>query len=210
MRLAIFGGTGRTGRILVEKALSRGYEINLLARDPARITAEASSLRVIQGDAREAACVEQVIQGAEVVISVMSPASNHPEYAVSQAMRNILEAMQKSGVHRLVVSTGAGVGAPDDKPGLLDRLMSLILKATARYVYEDMQMAIDLVRKSDLEWTVVRAPMLTDSPKTGRVKAGTLGKGMGMRITREDFAEFILEQVQEPRYIRKSPVVSNE
>ncbi len=210
MRLAIFGGTGRTGRILVERALARGDEVTMLARDPAKVDTQVAGLRVIQGDVRDAQCVEGVIQGTEAVISVMGPSSNQPEYAVSKGIGNILKSMRKMGVNRLILSTGAGVGAPEDNPGLFDRLMKIILKATARYVYEDLQKSIDLVRQSDLEWTVVRAPMLTNRPGTRHVKAGYLGKGMGARITREDLAGFILEQVRDTRYIRKSPVVCNE
>ena len=37
MRLAVFGGTGNTGRQLIEKALRNGHEVATLAEDPGKL-----------------------------------------------------------------------------------------------------------------------------------------------------------------------------
>ena len=52
-------------------------------------------------------------------------------------------------------------------------------------------------------------PMLSDDPKTGQVKVGYVGKGTGPRISRADAAEFILAQLNNETYLRKSPVIRN-
>jgi hypothetical protein len=72
-----------------------------------------------------------------------------------------------------------------------------------------MKKVVKMVRASDLDWTVVRLPMLTDDPKTGQVKVGYVGKGMGPRITRADAADFMLSQVEDKTYLHKSPAISN-
>jgi hypothetical protein len=66
-----------------------------------------------------------------------------------------------------------------------------------------------VVRASDCDWTIVRVSMLTNAPKTGIVKVGHVGKAMGMRLSRADLAEFMLEQVQDAKYLRQAPAISN-
>ena len=68
---------------------------------------------------------------------------------------------------------------------------------------------VEVVRESDLDWTIVRVPMLTDGPKTGEIKVAWVGKGMGMRISREDLAAFLLEQLDDDTYIHQAPAISH-
>ena len=209
MKLTIFGGTGRTGQILIRQALEKGYPVTALARSPEKLALQHPNLRVVQGNLQDPTCVTGVIAGADAVISVLGPTSNQPIYAVSQGTANILSAMQAAGVPRLVVSAGAGVSAPGDTPKLFNRLMNRLLQATARYVYEDMLRAVEEVRASDRDWTVVRVPMLIDGSGTGQVKVGMVGKGMGARITRADLARFLLARAEQGDFIRQSPAISN-
>jgi len=209
MKLAIFGGTGRTGQHLVQQALEQKHQVVLLARTPAKITLQHPNLTVIKGDVKDPASVEQAITGADAVLSVLGPTSNQPTLEVSQGMAHILAAMQKQGVRRLIVTAGAGVGDPHDTPKLFNHVMNFLLKLMAANVLADMSKAVDLVRASDRDWTVVRLPMLTDDPKTGRIQVGYVGQGMGPRIARADIAEFMLAQLTDKTYVRQSPAISN-
>ncbi len=209
MKLAIFGGTGRTGLHLVSQALEQGHQVTVLARNPAKMTIKNVGLSVIQGNVKDQAAVEKTITGADAVLSVMGPTSNKPLMEVSQGTANIIAAMKKLGCKRLIVTSGAGVGDPKDEPKLINHIISLALKLTAKNVLADMQKAVDIVRDSDLEWTVVRLPMLTDNPKPSEIFVGYVGKGMGPRIARRDIAEFILKQVEDRTYLRASPAISN-
>lgn len=209
MKIAIFGGTGRTGRHVVEQALAAGHDVVALTRDPQKLASAGQRLTVVQGDARDAAAVARVVAGAEAVVSVLGPTSNRAERAVTEATRNILAAMTQHGIRRLVLSTGAGVRDPNDAPGPVDRLIGVLLKLVSRNVYEDMAGAVDVVRASDVDWTIVRVPMLTDGPRSGRVAAAYVGKGTGMRISRADLAAFLLEQVEDRRFVRQAPAISS-
>ncbi|HEY9087995.1 MAG TPA: SDR family oxidoreductase [Anaerolineaceae bacterium] len=209
MKLTVFGGTGRTGQLVVEQALAAGHEVIVLARNPEKVAIQHPALEIVQGDVQDAAAVERALSGADAVISVLGPTSNEPVFAVSRGMQHILAVMQRQGTRRLVISAGAGVGDPQDAPGLFNHLMNFLLKTVAKNVYLDMQKTVDLVRASTLDWTVVRVPMLVDGSQTGSVKAGYVGKGMGPRITRADMAAFLLRQVEENGYVRQSPAISN-
>ena len=209
MKLAIFGGTGRTGMHLVQQALDQGHEVVILARNPAKITLQHAQLSVIAGDVKDLPKVEQTIAGASVVISALGPTSNEPVYAVSQGMENIIAAAQKQGVRRLIIAAGAGVGDPKDTPGLFHHIMNFMLKLMAKNVLADMTRAVALVRASNLDWTVVRLPMLVDGPHTGTIRVGYVGQGMGPRINRADAAEFMLAQAAQSTFICQSPAISN-
>ena len=209
MKIAIFGATGRTGQHLVQQALSEDYQVAVLARSPAKLGIQNDLLTVVQGDIKDASAVEQTIRGVDAVISVLGPINNEPTFEISQGMSRILEAMKKQDVDRLIISAGAGVGDPNDSPKLFNHVMNLLLKLMAKNVLADMSKVVNLVRSSDRDWTVVRLPMLTDDPKTDRIKVGYVGKGVGARIARADVAAFMLAQLKDRTCSRKSPAISN-
>lgn len=209
MKIAIFGGTGRTGQHLVRQALEKGHQVVVLARNPDKLSIEDPGLNTIQGDVKDPQAVQKTVAGVEAVLSALGPTSNQPTFEVSQGMSNILNAMKNEGVSRLVITAGAGVGDPNDTPKFFNHVMNFLLKLMARNVLADMSKVVEMTRASDLEWTVVRLPMLTDDPKSGNVKVGYVGKGMGSRISRADIADFMLSQLTDQTYIRKSPAISN-
>lgn len=208
MKLAIFGATGKAGQYLTEHALKQGHAVTVLARTPAKVTIQSPNLRVVEGDILDAASVEAAVQGADAVLSVLGPASNKPELIISRGMRNILHAMHKHGVSRLVLSAGAGIRDPRDRPGLIDRIVGLALGILSKNVVADMQATVDLVRSSDLDWTIVRVPMLTDQPAQNTLKIGYVGD-ISPRLAREDLAIFMLKQIQDSTHIRQAPAISN-
>lgn len=209
MKLAIFGATGRTGQHLVRQALERGHEVVAFARSPQKLEPDGDRLTVVQGDVQDAAKVAEAVAGADAVVSVLGPTENKPAFAVTKGTQNILDAMRQHGVQRLVLSAGAGVGDPNDAPKLINRVINALLKLVSRWVYEDMKRVVDTVRQSDVDWTVVRVPMLTDDPAGGTVTAAYVGRGMGMRLSREDMASFMLDQVTDDTYLHQAPAISS-
>jgi len=209
MRLTIFGATGRTGQYLLEEALTAGYEVTILVRDPSKVKIKNSLLKILAGNIQNAAQVEQAVAACECVISVLGPTENKPIYEISAGTDNILAAMKKQSVRRLVISAGAGVGGPNDSPALFNLFINFLLKILSRHVYADMVQTVAKVRASDLDWTIVRVPMLTDDPRTGKIQVGYVGKGMDVRISYADMADFILKQVKDNAYLHKAPAISN-
>jgi putative NADH-flavin reductase len=208
MKLAIFGGTGRTGLLLVRQALEKGYEVSALARVPSKLGIQNDRLTIIPGDVTNGKAVAHTLTGTDAVLSVLGPAGNAPTLTVSRGMEHIVADMQMQGIRRLIVTAGAGVSDSLDAPGLFNHGMSFLLRLMAKNVLADMSKMVNEVRASNLDWTVVRLPMLTDEPYTGQVRAGYVGKGTGPRIGRADIANFMLEQILDTTYVRKSPVIS--
>jgi putative NADH-flavin reductase len=208
MKIALFGATGKTGLHLLQQALDAGHEVTVLVRTPSKLSVQHPLLRVIQGDVQQADSVEEAIRGAQVVISTLGPSSNRPQFAISKGMGHILQAMSQHGVRRLIISAGAGVRDPKDRPNLVDRFFGAVLRIVSKNVVADMEQAVALVRQSSLDWTIVRVPMLTDQPPQGTLKVGYVGDTTP-RIARADMAAFMLRQASEAQFIRQAPAISN-
>ena len=209
MKIIVFGATGRTGQLVVRQSLEKGYQVVAFTRSPQKLALDGADLAIFEGDIQDAPQVSAAIEGTDAVISTLGPRDNRQQYVITSGMENILLGMKQHGVSRLIMTTGAGVGDPNDKPGLFDKLMNLLLGIISRNVYLDMAKTSELVRKSDVDWTIVRAPMLTDGPESGEIKAAWVGKGLGMRISRKDLASFIVAQLNDGIYLHQAPAVSN-
>ncbi len=208
MKIAIFGGTGKTGQHLVRQALDAGHDVVLLARTPSHVAMQHENLSVNQGDIQDAACVDETIKGVDAVISVLGPRSNKPEFAITKGFDNILNAMQRHNVRRLILSAGAGVRDPQDRPKPIDHFFGFLLNLLSKNAVEDMKQVVQKVRQSDRDWTVVRVPMLTDDPAQRTLKVGYVGD-ISPRLSRADMAAFMLKQLDDPTYLKKAPAISN-
>lgn len=209
MRLAIFGATGKTGHHLVRKALERGHEVTGLARTPSKLTIQHQDLTIVQGDVRFADVVSFVIKDADGVISAIGPTPNSPEDLMARAAENIISAMREHGVERLIWSTGAGVQAEKDQPTFMHKAINFLLKTFSRSVLENSKRGAELVQNRDLKWTIARAPMLTDQPGSNNFYVGYVGPEMGRTLSRENFADFMLDLAESDDWLRQMPAASD-
>ena len=208
MKLAVIGATRGTGKHVVEQALERGHAVTVLARDPSKLPAHPA-LHVVQGDGRNLADVEKAIQGQDAVITCIGASQmKTAEFLVSTSARPLVEAMKKHGVKRLLLLSSLGVG---DSAGVM-KWMFPVLRLLARPVYEtvfeDKNRAEEIVTATDLDWTLVRPPRLTDAPKVGRYQTRSSRGGGGFaKISRADLAAFMLDEAEKGQWIREAPLV---
>lgn len=213
MRITVLGGTGRTGAPLVAEALKRGHHVTVLARDRTkahrRLPASNERLTILEGDATDADAVDRAVAGAEAVIDVTGPVKNGPKDLRSRVTRALLPAMQRHDVKRLVFLTGAGVRVAGDRPKLADRAFRGAIRLLQPKILKDAQAAVAAVTSSPLNWTVVRAPRLTDGKRSGEVRAaGHVGDDTGTALGRSDLVEFILDELEDDDWSRQAPIVS--
>ena len=210
MKLSIFGGTGKTGQHLVRKALERGHEVIALARTPSKLTIQHQDLTVVEGDVRNPETVDFVIQNADGVINAIGPTPNSPDDLMEKAAENIVSAMKEHGVERLIWSTGAGVKAPQDEPTFMHKAITFLLKLVSSDVLENSLRGAEIVQNSDLKWTIARAPMLTDEPGSGNFYVGFVSSEMGRALSRENFADFMLDLVEGDDWVHEMPASSDK
>jgi len=209
MKLAVFGGTGKGGRFLVPRALDAGHTVVMLSRNPAAMPIQHERLTVLQGDISDRARVDAVIQGADAVMSSLGAKNSAPPYSISKGFDNILPSMKQHNVRRLIMSVGAVLFEPQDKPQPPNYLFNFIWRHFQTNVYEDMGQVVEKVKATDLDWTIVRIPYLTERfSKPGTLKVGYLGE-IGAMITRMDMADFMLKQLTSDAWVKKAPAISN-
>jgi uncharacterized protein YbjT (DUF2867 family) len=125
-------------------------------------------------------------------------------------MHNIIDAMKKQGVRRLIISSTLSAKDPNDLPEFRAKALVNFVKVTMHAAYEEIVSIAETVRASNLDWTIVRLTMLNNNPKSGKVRAGYLGRGeVGTWISRADIADFMLKQIQDTKYLRQAPAISN-
>lgn len=207
-RILIVGATGGTGRQLVASALERGYTVTALARDPLKLQLDHPRLTVLQGDVLDPASVEAAMGGQEAVVSALGHKRYfYPTRIQSDGTRNILKAMEKHGVQRLVCETALGIGDSAGRLGLYYTLFTI--PVILPFYFWDKARQERIVAGSAVEWVIVRPGLLTNAGKKGSYRHGP---GLGsylwtVRISRADVADFMLDQLESDAYLRTAPGV---
>jgi len=208
MKIVVFGATGGTGIEIVKQALESGHEVTAFVRNPAKMTLQHAKLSVVRGDVSDVAAVDQAVKGQEAVVSALGPSRPPVAGMMESAARNIVAAMQRNGVRRLVSTTGAGVRDPQDRPKLADHVMKALLTLLAGEVLRDSAANVAVLRESGLDWTIVRFPRLVEGPRTGKYRVGLIGKDSGVQLSRADGADFVLRVLAAGSHLHEMPVAS--
>ncbi|WP_394247657.1 NAD(P)-dependent oxidoreductase [Arthrobacter pityocampae] len=207
--IAVFGGTGRSGRHVLEQALAAGYDVRVLARSASGIRIRDPRLTVIEGDVLDADAVDRVVAGSSAVISVFGQVKGSPETLQTDGTRTITEARTRHGVRRIISLSGGGLPDPEhDRPRAADRIIRVLLKLLSPKVLEDAEGHLRVLKESGLDWTVVRGPRLKDTPYTGVYRVGWVGVDASTSVGRADLAEFLLHQVENRTFLHQLPLVS--
>ncbi len=204
MQLTIFGGTGGTGEQLIHAALDAGHTVTAPARDPSKIRASHEQLRTIRADVLDPPSLDGTVDGADAVVSALgAPPGKEPITVYSIGVVNILEAMRRAGVRRFIGVSALPV-TPRTEVSVLERLVVFpILYRFFGAGYADMARMEQLLRSSDVDWTVVRPPRLTDGPATARYRTSVNQHlHRGRTISRADLAAAILRMLDDPHAVR--------
>jgi len=201
MHIAVFGGSGRVGGRFIEFALAEGHSVRALVRDPAKLTPR-DGLDVIAGDVLNPTDVERCITGADAVVSGLGGAGvENPGDAQSQGMRNIVAAMEKLGVKRVLGVAGGGIldsvngGLRHDQPSF---------PAVFKKVSNKHKEAWHAMRDSSLDWTMIATGDIVPGERTGvyRTLEDQLPEG-GRKISVQDVADFLLRSLRERLHVKK-------
>jgi putative NADH-flavin reductase len=208
MKLVVLGATGRTGLEVVRQAIGRGHTVTAFVRSPDRLKPFGDRITVQQGDLLSSAELEGVIRGHDAVVSAFGPrlpVSNGDANLLRDFALALTAAMGHAGVSRVVVESVAFLFRDSIVPPayLFGRLFFPGMVADASAMERTFE-------ESELDWTMVRPPQLTDKPYTGkyRVREGHL-PAFGFKISRADVADFMIRAVENHVFSRKIVGVCN-
>ncbi|MGH3157365.1 MAG: NAD(P)-dependent oxidoreductase [Streptosporangiaceae bacterium] len=209
MKVVIFGASGRIGGHLVNWAIDAGHDVRVLARTPDAVAPRAG-LTVSRGDVLDAGTVATVVSGADAVLSALGPRGLDGFRKIellAPAASNIVAGMGKTGAHRLICVSAAGAFISGD-PGTAWLVRQILPRVFAR-TFADVRRMEQIVRASDLDWTLVRATRLIDDPARGEYRVREdYPPGGGSKIARADVAGFMGAALTEGSHIRRSPALA--
>ncbi len=204
MKIAVFGASGRTGILIVYQALNLGHSVTAFARQSSKVTIQHKNLRVIEGDVLDFENVKTAVEGQDAVLCALGVDKNKPGTLLSEGTRNILRAMESTGVKRFICMSSAGILGNDAGFWFGKVFMPLFLK----HVFEDKKRQATVIRESNAEWVIIRPTGLTDAPKTNTYKIN-LEIPTSRSIPRADVADFMLKLLVDKKYDGKMPALSS-
>ncbi len=203
--IAIFGGSGSTGLLLIDQALRADYKIQALIRPGSTLGDLEASLEVTRGAHEVASDVDHVLRGSTAVCCLFGPRPPYSDIFCAAATEAILDGMQRERVRRIVCLTGAMIG---DYPANRTAPFRLLCRGVRK---RNLQMMLDrdrqefLITESGLAWTLVKPPRLTNQARSRHLRASPdLRVGLLSKLSRADVAWFILNEIQAPRHIGRA------
>ena len=206
-KLAILGGTGKSGRYLVRQLLDQGFSLKLLLRNPENLQVKDPLIEVVQGDARDYGSVESLLKGGHAVISMLGQPKGE-RTIFSQATRNVIRAMDHFNIERYILTTGLNVDTPSDKKGNKTKMATDWMRANYPETTNDKQVEFEVLSESDVNWTLVRLPLIEQTDERSKVLV-SLEDCPGDRISATDLAFFVMGQLTDQEYVRKAPFIAN-
>jgi putative NADH-flavin reductase len=209
MNILLLGATGQTGKELLTQALDRGYSVTALVRSPGKLEVENERLDIRVGSVTDPAAVQQALEDQDAVLSTLGARGLRELFGtdlITRSMEAIVPAMERSGASRLIFMSALGVGgSAREAPAVLRVVMGTALRRIAK----DKAAGEDQLRRSNLDWTLVYPPSLTNGPRTGDYRVGEdlRVKATG-KISRADVADFMLGQVEDVTYSRTQAIIS--
>lgn len=206
MKILVLGGAGRTGSLITRAALAAGHEVTVLVRDPSRLES-VEGLHVLTGDAKDPADMERALRGQEGLISALGSRSVLKSEIATAAAATFVPIAQTEQVRRVIVISAFGVGETRDQSSFLVRTA---FSTVLRSMYRDKTDADDIVRRSELDWTLVHPVTLTDDGATGRLTATERLTGSEInKISRADVARFTVASLTSSEWSRKTVILAS-
>lgn len=205
MRLLIIGGTGKTGRELIQQGLAQGHLITAMVRNPRKINYDHANLRVLKGNVLVPDSLDSAVREQDVVLSALG----HKRFFIkttilSRGTKNIIEAMINNKVNRFICITSLGINDSRYRLGLYYTLFTI--PVILFFYFLDKAKQEKFVMNSNLDWTIVRPGQLTNGKKRSIYKLGpkTGHYILTKIISRADVAHFMLQELEQNRYVHKA------
>ncbi|MFJ7730600.1 NAD(P)-dependent oxidoreductase [Lysinibacillus sp. NPDC097231] len=207
-KIAIIGGTGKVGRHIAARALEKGYQVRMLVRNPEKLTFRDSRVEIVEGNVQNSEDIRKLLKDCQIVINTFGqPIKEKQIY--SSVTENILEVMTDLQIDRYISVTGGSLTINGDKKSILNRVGAKLFEI----IYSNMMIDkkkewLILNNNKRIKWTLIRLPFIVDGTEIGSIKEN-LTDMPGTKITNQDIATFIINQIENLKYVQKAPFISN-
>jgi uncharacterized protein YbjT (DUF2867 family) len=215
MKILVLGATGRTGKLVIEEAIRKGHKISAIARDPSKL--KDYQIEIVQGTPYDKNIVEKAISGCEAVVNTLNISRNTdnpwskliaPEDLISRSAANAISAMEKAGIKRFIVLSTMGAGSSwNSSPLILKLIVSL---SNLKYAFRDHSRQEEILQRSDIDYTICRAPMLSDEVNADGIVAVLEGeKPPKPLLSRNSAAKYFINILENNLHVRETINLSN-
>jgi putative NADH-flavin reductase len=207
IKVALIGATGKVGKPLLNQLLNQGYQVKSLIRKPQSYPISHPSLEIVAGDIKDLETAIELVKGCDAVISVIGQLKDEPLIS-SLAASNLIQAMNREQISRYIFLTGLTLDMPGDQKSAANQQGSTWMKQTFPIVVADKEKAVELLQKSNIDWTIVRLPWIEETEEKKELLVD-LQDCPGEKVSTTGLAAFLIEQLNDPTFIRKAPFVAS-
>lgn len=206
-KIAVIGGTGKSGKYLVEQLLKKGCHFKLLLRNPDNLKITSPLIEVVAGDVRDYKSVLALVDGCQAVISTLGQPKGEPTI-FSQATKNVLRSMSECNIQRYILITGLSVDTPDDNKSSKAKFATEWMKTNYSETTADKQIEFSVLSESNIKWTLVRLPLIEQTEEKSEINV-SLEDCPGDKISATNLALFLIEQLSTDKFVKNSPFIAN-
>lgn len=216
MKLLILGATGRTGKLILQEALNRGYNVNCLVRKPEKIKIKSKLLNIYKGSPESIFDLKSAIKNCDLVVSALNVSRESdfpwsklrtPPTFLSDVMKNVVLLAEKNKIKRVVICSAWGVSETEKEIPTWFRL--LIKNSNIRFAYKEHEKQENILKSSKLNWTIVRPSGLINLKKEQKIiESYKNNPKPKITISRKSVAKYIVNSLSNKKLIKKAPVIS--
>ena len=204
--VTVFGANGKVGSLIVEGLLERGHTVTAFVHRRKSLR-NHENLTVVEGDIHDTTAVDAALDGSDAVISALGSWHTPTKDILVSGMTAIIPAMKQRGISRIISLTGAESRAKGDRLGIVHRFAHLGATLIARRILADGEKHIALLADSELDWTVVRSPIMNASG-SARYHLGLRRTRPWATINRQAVADAMIQQLNDTHYTRQAPFIT--
>lgn len=212
LTIAVLGGTGMVGSFILQEALEQGYQVRVLARSPQKLEHLKDQITIIEGDAREAAVIDELLQGSDVVVSALGPVRADGDAALmvsTVATGHIIDLSPRHNIQRYILVSGGGVNVPGDDRNITGWIMQKMVSVALSDTLEDKQAEYELLATSSLRWTLLRCPRISKDPFV-EPPVASLVTPTAYNLRAGDLAWFMINEVGRGEFVGQAPFLNNQ
>ena len=208
-RIAVIGGTGKSGVYLVKELLRQNFKIKLLIRNPEKIPPVHPNMEVVFGDVLDKDALQQLVSDCVGLISTLGAGNPYSGPTLfSKATKLILEVLVEHHISRYLVVTGLNVDTELDQKGTTTKTATDWMYANYPDSTKDRQLEYELLCASELEWTLVRLPLIAQTDEAPKIVV-SLSDCPGQHISATSLARFLIHALQDGSHLKEAPFIAN-
>lgn len=209
LKIALIGATGKAGTYILKALLAQKFGVKALVRNPEKLQIHHASLEIVTGDVKDVEKVHTFIKGCDIVVSALGTGQPASEKTIfTQSTSNILTAMKALDLKRYIVITGINVDSPADEKDAKTQFGTQWMYDNYPVSTADRQKEYDLLIDSDLDWTLIRLPLIIQTDEQSAIGTSLVNCD-GEQINAANLARFIIEQFGEKAFVKQAPFIWN-